>query len=204
MFSKHLAKMILEHGADLVPYLKLRAMYELQNQPLQIKVPLRDMTLAEIKAITISGLAELVSNSEDTAIVAITSDNRYMGFPIESEKAAPTIEEPKIPYGLTKLVEILGYPIDWEKNTNKYSIIYYSRVKKYDLKEMVQVAEWAVNNQEKISLNALFTEAWYASLKHKMEHRPKILDRVSSSNYDDEEALLAAEREFLGNADRAI
>jgi hypothetical protein len=179
-------------------------MHDLQNQPSQIKVSLRDLTLAEIKSIAISGLAELVSSSDDIAMVAVIRDGRYMGFPIESEKAAAIVEEPKIPYGLTKLVEILGYPIDWEKNINKYSIIYYSRVKKYGLREMVQVAEWAVNNQEKISLNALFTEAWYASLKHKMEHRPKILDRVSASNYDDEEALLAAEREFLGNADRAI
>lgn len=129
-----LAGLILEHGEQLLPYLKLRAYY-VKNFNLGDRMPTPDIiSKSDIETLRVSGFIK-----EDSGEITIFENDMWMGYPKEYIPKEKEEKEEYIPEQLEFLANQLGHPVDFYKNIGKYRKLYSLMIKKRSEEDIKQV-----------------------------------------------------------------
>jgi hypothetical protein len=139
--NKLLCELILEHGQDIFPYLYVRAKCETFNlDKVAIEYPEIDYSVFER-----TGLLRVEGSD-----LVLREDGRWLCDPPEVKTA--TKKQSKVPYIpqiVQQLANIIGHPMDWAKNPQRYNG-QYQAVKRdgFDGDILIEYAEKYKDNRD--------------------------------------------------------
>lgn len=198
MIDEYLADLICQHDERLYPYLKIRAIHAKSGGGESVIIDKHSgLFMSDLKAIKITGLIKF-ENTDWPVLVRLMEDGKYLGYP---EKTVSTHVDSKqyVPRDLQKLVEILGYPGDWEKNIPKYRKLYTGLASEVPSPIIESVAIWTAREYPDYELNMFISRQCFSSLRSKMEapKSAKTLSRTEASGYDNQDSFEEYDRKLL-------
>jgi len=177
-----LAKLILEHGSELLSYLKLRAYCCVNNTDILSLSDLKSLNIKskDIQVLQESGFLTVVNES----LCFKDSQGKWLGYPKTNERDYVIDNDYYIPRVLQHVCDIIGPPPDWLKHPGRY-LKQYLRVKKlYTETEIITLAKKFAQHQKGLELGVFLSEKGLKTIKA-MDVAPKVTDVADKDNYHD-------------------
>lgn len=179
--TEDIAELILEHGEDIFPYLRIRAEYCKNGSKGKV-------LLDSSPDLAILERGGFIKTEEKDGFVEVTvydTPERWLYQPKELKKKIKEREE-YIPKALAELVEMVGYPLDWLKNPAKYRSLFIRAKNKHGYQVIKRVAEDALNKDVEVSLPALLSDKGFHFYQN-LPEKPTFQDRTTASDYKEEQ-----------------
>lgn len=155
--DRHLARLVLEYGEEIFPYIKLRSYYAIyETVPQEVARDLvGDQTLSDL---LVSGYVAV-----DNGNLVFQDGDRWLYEP------PPVRPRPKpdsnFDKQLDRIANLAGYPIDYHQNYGKYRKLYADRYREYGFDRIETIAY----DNRGVGLKLLLSKRGFASLDAKFE-----------------------------------
>lgn len=197
--DRFLADFILNHGEAAFPYVLLRAIHVNYGDGDYVSLDHhKEITERHLDALKISGFVDYDKKGPAPRKVRLLKDGKFLGYP-EDFRTQDIEDEMFVPRELQQLVEIVGYPGDWEKSIPKYRKLYVGLASEVPSPIIASVAIWTAREHPDYGLNMFLSRNCFKSLKSKMESpKPaKPVSRTEASGYDEYDSFEEYDRKLL-------
>ena len=155
--DKQLAKLILDQGDAILPFLKLAAKYVTDGY-LTRETAIQIVSESDFQAMLDS---EYIAESEDALIFETQTGWLFA----EPEKPTPAKKESNFDLQLSKIARILGYPVDFFSETGKYRSMFRKLLSEHGFDKIETLAY----DNTGMPLQQFLTPSVFASLSRKFE-----------------------------------